>query len=101
MKPAYGGGWKDVYKCDDREEFFAAYDQTRDLTMMAQEAIEFTDYYRCYVVGRKRVHVMRYDAEGGRTTMRYALRRARPYRPRWSSGSRATRWRSATRSATT
>jgi hypothetical protein len=61
MKPAYGCGWKDVYKCDNAAEFFAAYDQTRDLTMMAQEAIEFDSYYRCYVLGRKRVHIMRYD----------------------------------------
>ena len=61
MKPAYGGGWKDVYKCNDPREFFAAYDQTRDLTMMAQEAIEFDSYYRCYVLGRKRVHLMAYD----------------------------------------
>ena len=58
MKPAYGGGWKDVYKCDNPQEFFAAYDQTRDLTMMAQEAIEFDRYYRCYVIGRSRVHIM-------------------------------------------
>ena len=61
MKPAYGGGWKDVYKCDDPQEFFAAYDQTRDLTMMAQEAIEFELYYRCYVLGRERVRIMAYD----------------------------------------
>ena len=61
MKPAYGGGWKDVYKCDDAQEFFSAYDQTRDLTMMAQEAIEFELYYRCYVLGRKRVRIMAYD----------------------------------------
>ena len=61
MKPAYGGGWKDVYKCDNRDEFFAAYDQTRDLTMMAQEAIDFDRYYRCYVIGRNRVHIMQYD----------------------------------------
>jgi hypothetical protein len=61
LKPAYGGGWKDVYRCDNREAFFAAYDQTRDLTMMAQECIEFTDYYRCYVLGRARVRIMRYD----------------------------------------
>ncbi|HEY6844246.1 MAG TPA: hypothetical protein VI391_08770, partial [Thermoanaerobaculia bacterium] len=61
MKPAYGGGWKDVYKCNNEQEFFAAYDQTRDLTMMAQEAIEFDSYYRCYVLGRKRVHIMAYD----------------------------------------
>ncbi len=61
MKPAYGGGWKDVYKVHDRTEFFAAYDQTRDLAMMAQEAIEFDSYYRCYVLGRKRVRIMQYD----------------------------------------
>jgi hypothetical protein len=61
MKPAYGGGWKDVYKCDNEREFFEAYDQTRDLVMMAQEAIEFTEYYRCYVLGRSRVRIMAYD----------------------------------------
>jgi hypothetical protein len=61
MKPAHGGGWKDVYKCDDAQAVFDAYDQTRDLAMMAQEAIEFTEYYRCYVLGRSRVHVMPYN----------------------------------------
>jgi biotin carboxylase len=61
MKPAYGGGWKDVYKTHDPSEFFAAYEQTRDLAMMAQEAIEFDSYYRCYVIGRNRVHIMEYD----------------------------------------
>jgi hypothetical protein len=61
MKPAYGGGWKDVYKVHNPNEFFAAYDQTRDLAMMAQEAIEFDSYYRCYVLGRKRVRIMQYD----------------------------------------
>ena len=61
MKPADGGGWRDVYKVDDRAAFFKAYDQTRHLSMMAQEAIEFTEYYRCYGVGRRHVRVMRYD----------------------------------------
>ena len=61
MKPAYGGGWKDVYKVHNKLEFMQAYDQSRDLTMMAQESIEFTEYYRIYVLGRKRVHIMRYD----------------------------------------
>ena len=53
MKPAYGGGWRDVYKCDDPTQFFHAYDQSHSLTMMAQEAIDFTDYYRCYGLGRE------------------------------------------------
>jgi glutathione synthase/RimK-type ligase-like ATP-grasp enzyme len=60
LKPAYGGGWKDVWKVHSREELFSAYDQTRDLTMMAQEAIEFEDYYRCWVAGRRKVRIMPY-----------------------------------------
>jgi glutathione synthase/RimK-type ligase-like ATP-grasp enzyme len=61
LKPAYGGGWKDVYKTHDRAEFFDAYDRSRDLVMMAQETIQFTQYYRCFTVGRKRARVMRYN----------------------------------------
>ena len=61
MKPAYGGGWKDVYKVSNPEEFFSAFANTHTLCMMAQEAIEFTEYYRCYGIGRKDVRVMRYD----------------------------------------
>ncbi|MGH7162578.1 MAG: ATP-grasp domain-containing protein [Planctomycetota bacterium] len=61
LKPAYGGGWKHVYKVHDPVEFFEAYHKTGDLCMMAQESIEFSEYYRCYVIGRERVHLMRYD----------------------------------------
>ena len=61
LKPAYGGGWRDVYKVDDPAAFFRAFDGTHTLCMMGQEAIEFTEYYRCYVLGRERVRVMRYD----------------------------------------
>jgi len=61
MKPADGGGWRDVYKVGSAQEFFSAFDQTHTLSMMAQEAIEFTEYYRCYVLGRERVRLMRYD----------------------------------------
>lgn len=61
LKPALGGGWKNVYKINSREEFFEKFDLTSDLTMIAQEAIEFESYYRCYVIGRERVHIMRYD----------------------------------------
>ncbi|MBI1851497.1 MAG: hypothetical protein HYR85_14245 [Planctomycetes bacterium] len=61
MKPTYGGGWKNVFKVSNLEEFFRAYDSTGDLSMMAQEAIEFTEYYRCYAIGRRTVKIMRYD----------------------------------------
>jgi len=61
MKPMDGGGWRDVYKCDNPDEFFRAYDKSHTLCMMAQEAIDFTEYFRCYVIGREHVHLMRYD----------------------------------------
>ena len=61
LKPFSGGGWKAVYKVDSPEEFFYAYDQTGTLCMTLQSAVEFDDYFRCYVVGQKKVHVMPYD----------------------------------------
>jgi hypothetical protein len=61
LKPIDGRGWHDVYEVHSREEFFAAYDQTRDLCMVYQKAVDFSSYFRCYVVGQKRVHLMPYD----------------------------------------
>jgi len=56
-----GGGWRDVYHVHNREEFFRAYDESRDLCMMYQKAVDFTEYFRCYVVNQKQVHIMPYD----------------------------------------
>lgn len=61
LKPYSGGGWKSVYKVESAEELFAAYDQTGDLCMTLQQAIDFDLYFRCYVVGQSKVHVMHYD----------------------------------------
>lgn len=61
LKPHAGGGWKSVYKVNSPEELFHAYDQTGTLCMTLQQGIEFEEYYRCYVIGRERVHIMRYD----------------------------------------
>ncbi|MEM9849516.1 MAG: hypothetical protein AAF847_16635 [Bacteroidota bacterium] len=61
MKPFAGGGWKNVYKVHNREEFFKAYDETGQLVMMLQENIEFTSYFRCYGLGGKHVRIMHYE----------------------------------------
>jgi hypothetical protein len=61
LKPHDGGGWKDVYKVDSPQEFFAAYDQSRDLCMTLQRGVNFKEYFRCYVIGREHVHVMPYN----------------------------------------
>ncbi len=61
LKPHDGGGWKQVYKVNDPQEFFAAYNDSGDSTMVLQANVDFTEYYRCYVIGRKHVHIMPYD----------------------------------------
>ena len=61
LKPVNGGGWRDVHHVHNREEFFRAYDESRDLCMMLQKAVNFTEYFRCYVVGQEKVRIMSYD----------------------------------------
>ena len=61
LKPVDGGGWRDVHHVRSRDEFFHAYDQSRDLCMVYQKAVNFREYFRCYVVGQKQVRIMPYD----------------------------------------
>jgi len=61
LKPHNGGGWRDVHHVHSPEEFFRAYDQSRDLCMMLQSAVDFEQYFRCFVVGQSEVLVMPYD----------------------------------------
>jgi hypothetical protein len=61
LKPFSGGGWKHVFKVGSPEEFYNAYDQTGSLCMTLQSAVEFDEYFRCYVVGQEKVRVMKYD----------------------------------------
>ena len=61
MKPNTGGGWKHVYKVNSPEQLWEAYNETGQLNMLLQEAIDFTTYYRCYCIGGKHVHVMPYE----------------------------------------
>jgi glutathione synthase/RimK-type ligase-like ATP-grasp enzyme len=61
MKPHAGGGWKSVYKVDNPDEAFRAYDETGQLVMLYQEAVDFTDYFRCYCLGGKDVLIMPYE----------------------------------------
>jgi hypothetical protein len=61
LKPHDGGGWRNVYKIRSPDELFAAYDESGDLCMTLQRAVNFQEYFRCYVIDRRLVHVMRYD----------------------------------------
>ncbi len=61
MKPHAGGGWKSVYKLNNKEEFFEKHAETEQLVMMLQEEIIFDEYYRCYCIGGKYVKIMPYE----------------------------------------
>ena len=61
MKPHSGGGWKSVYKVENIDDLWQKHGETGQLVMMLQEEIIFTDYYRCYCIGGKYVHIMPYE----------------------------------------
>lgn len=61
MKPFAGGGWKNVYRLNDKEEFFEKHNETGQLVMLLQEEIVFEEYYRCYCIGGKHVRIMPYE----------------------------------------
>lgn len=61
MKPHAGGGWKNVYKVANVDDFFAKHGETGELIMMLQEEIVFEEYYRCYCIGGKYVRIMPYE----------------------------------------
>ncbi len=61
MKPFDGGGWKDVYKLHDKEDFFSKHSGTEQLVMLLQEEIMFEEYFRCYCIGGKHVRIMQYE----------------------------------------
>jgi glutathione synthase/RimK-type ligase-like ATP-grasp enzyme len=61
MKPFAGGGWKNVYKVNDADDFFNKHGETGELVMLLQEEIIFDEYYRCYCIGGKYVRIMPYE----------------------------------------
>ncbi|WP_367864775.1 RimK family alpha-L-glutamate ligase [Pedobacter sp. WC2423] len=72
MKPFDGGGWKEVYKLNNKEEFFEKHSQTHQYVMMLQEEIEFDEYFRCYCIGGKYVRIMQYEPRNP-AHLRYAV----------------------------
>jgi len=61
LKPNVGMGGKHVYRIENEREFLEIYDQTGSMAMLLQEAIEFSEYYRCYVIGQRDVRIMPYE----------------------------------------
>ena len=66
MKPAFGGGWKDVNKINSLDELYYHYNRSGQKTMMLQEFIVWDTYIRVPTIGRRHARAIRYDpAPGG------------------------------------
>jgi glutathione synthase/RimK-type ligase-like ATP-grasp enzyme len=61
MKPAFGGGWKDVFEIHSLEELQQRYDASGRKTMMLQELISWDTYIRVPTIGRRHARAIRYD----------------------------------------
>ncbi|MFN7130603.1 MAG: RimK family alpha-L-glutamate ligase [Myxococcales bacterium] len=61
LKPHWGGGWRDVTRVNSLQELLAAYDRSGQKTMIVQEAIQWTQYVRCIVIGREDVLAAPWD----------------------------------------
>jgi hypothetical protein len=61
LKPVNGDDWQNTYKLKDADEFFRRHTETGQLVMMLQEAIDYEEYYHCYCIGGKYVHIMPFE----------------------------------------
>lgn len=61
MKPAFGGGWKDVFKITSLEELLAKYDASGQQTMLLQQFIQWNTFIRVPTIGRRWARAIRYD----------------------------------------
>ena len=99
MKPAFGGGWKNVHKIHSLDELMHHYDESGTLTMMLQEFISWDTYIRVPTIGRRWARAIRYDpAPGGPGRLQPGLRHpaARAARQGRGAVARASTRRSAT-----
>ncbi len=62
LKPAWGGGFKKVYKLNSYEELFRAYNETGTECMMLQQYIEWEKYARCVCIGQTEIMTIKFDA---------------------------------------
>lgn len=61
LKPAWGGGFKNVYKVHTMEQLWEAYNQTGTECMMLQQFIDWDKFVRCLVIGQEQIQVIKFD----------------------------------------
>ena len=61
LKPANGGGWKNVSRVNNMAELLRDYNASGELPMTLQQFIDFDDYVRAICIGREFILPIRYD----------------------------------------
>ena len=61
LKPAIGGGNKNISIIHSMEELTRAYADSGSLQMILQEYVDYENYVRCFCIGRQHVLVSRYQ----------------------------------------
>lgn len=61
LKPYDGYGWRDVTLVADEADLMAAYNESGEDVMMLQEYIDYEQYVRAFVVGKRHVLPIKYD----------------------------------------
>ncbi|NLO20342.1 MAG: hypothetical protein GX121_10810 [Ignavibacteria bacterium] len=61
IKPNFFSILHNSYKIYNKNEFFAAYNNTGNLPMVLQEFIQYDSYYRCFVIGKKETKIIDYN----------------------------------------
>jgi len=61
LKPADGGGWKNVSRVNNMQELFREYNKSATLVMTLQEFIDFDEYVRCICIGKEFIYPIKYD----------------------------------------
>jgi hypothetical protein len=61
LKPADGGGWKNVSRVNNVNELFKEYNKSGTLVLTLQEFIDFEEYVRCICIGKDFILPIKYD----------------------------------------
>lgn len=61
LKPADGGGWRNVSRVNNMDELFRDYNASGQLVMTLQQFIDFDEYVRCICIGKDFILPIKYD----------------------------------------
>ena len=62
LKPAWGGGFKNVYKVHHLDELWKAYNETGTACMVLQQFVDWDNYTRCLCIGQRNILPIKFDA---------------------------------------